>query len=275
MTSRSRIAILYICTGKYHVFWDKFHASAQKNLFPQAEKHFFVFSDAPREALARDDMTYIYQPRLGWPNDTLKRFHMFSRIADKLQEYDFIFFFNANIVFLDEITEEILPSPEEGLVVVQHPGYYAARPYDFPYEQNRRSTAYINCGKGKCYICGGVNGGTRQAYTTMIQDLVKAIDTDMWHGIVAVWHDESHINKYIIDRPYKLLSPAYAVPENVNLPFAPKILILDKSNYGGHEALRNETAEPRSRPHFGLRIQRKVNRLLRRLSFCIGRMVSR
>lgn len=274
MLEKPQIAILYICTGKYHIFWDKFYASAQKNLFPHSEKHFFVFSDAPRELLAREDMTYIYQPKLGWPYDTLQRFHMFSRIADKLQEYDFIFFFNANIVFLDEVTEEILPSPEEGLVVVQHPGYYAARPYDFPYEQNRRSTAYINCGKGKCYICGGVNGGTRQAYTTMIQDLVKAIDTDMWHGIVAVWHDESHINKYIIDRPYKLLSPAYAFPENADLPFEEKIRILDKTRFGGHALLRDCASEPPRKTTCLQRLLGKAKYSLRRLVYAVSRVLA-
>ncbi len=275
MTSRSRIAILYICTGKYHVFWDKFHASAQKNLFPQAEKHFFVFSDAPREALARDDMTYIYQPKLGWPYDTLQRFHMFSRILDQLKTFDFIFFFNANVEFVGEVTEEILPKPEEGLLVVQHPGYCTAKPYDFPYERNGRSTACIPLSKGKYYIFGAVNGGTSQAYIKMIQDLVKAIDADMWHGIVAVWHDESHINKYILDRPYKILPPAYAFPENAELPFEQKIRILDKNRFGGHALLRECAPTPPLKTYCWQRIQHKAMRCIRRFVYDISRVLGR
>lgn len=273
MTSRSRIAILYICTGKYHVFWDKFYASAQKKLFPHAEKHFFVFSDAPRELLARDDMTYIYQPKLGWPYDTLQRYHMFSRILDRLRQYDYIFFFNANVVFLQEITEDILPTQEEGLLVVQHPGYYAVKPSDFTYERNSRSTAYIPLWKGKYYICGGVNGGTSQAYIKLIQDLVKAIDTDIWHGIVAVWHDESHINKYILDRPHKMLPPSYAVFENANQPFEPKILVLDKCQFGGLAFLRGYAPQIPKMDPIWIRIRKKAERHLRRLVYRLGRFL--
>ena len=233
-----KIAILYICTGKYSIFWKNFYDSAQKNLFPKSEKHFFVFSDASPELFSNDDTHYIYQPRLGWPNDTLQRFHMFSRIVDKLNQYDFIFFFNSNIIFLEEIGEDILPSPEEGLLVVQHPGFYSKKNNQYAYERNKKSIAFIPYGKGDYYICGGVNGGTSHAYIDMIKNLKEAIDIDMKNGIVAIWHDESHINKYILNKKYKILSPEYAYPEGWKLPFPPRILILDKNKFGGHDFLR-------------------------------------
>lgn len=41
-----RIAILYICTGKYNVFWDGFYKSSEKFfLKDEAEKEYFVFTD--------------------------------------------------------------------------------------------------------------------------------------------------------------------------------------------------------------------------------------
>ena len=39
------IAILYICTGEYVLFWENFYASAEKHLLPDYEKHYFVFTD--------------------------------------------------------------------------------------------------------------------------------------------------------------------------------------------------------------------------------------
>lgn len=244
MKTQLKIAILYICTGKYHIFWDRFHTSAQKYLFPHSKKHFFVFSDVSREQIIRDNVTYIYQSKLGWPYDTLKRFHMFSRILKDLQEYDFIFFFNANIIFLDEINEDILPTEEEGLLVVQHPGYYDKKNTDFPYERNQNSTAFIPYGRGEAYIFGAINGGTAQSYITMILKLKQAIDIDTGNGVIALWHDESHINKYIyIYNKYKLLSPEYAYPEDWNLPFHKKILILDKNKFGGHAFLRGNSSK--------------------------------
>lgn len=235
-----KIAILYICTGKYSIFWEEFYKSAQKNLFPNSEKHFFVFSDASPELFSNKDISYIYQPKLGWPDDTLQRFHMFSRILDKLEKYDFLFFFNANIIFLEKIYEDILPTKDEGLVFVQHPGFFNKDNKDFSYERNQKSTAFIPYGKGEHYVCGGINGGTAQAYIKMIQELKFSIDTDTNKQITAIWHDESHINKYITYNRYKILSPEYAYPEGCILPFSPKILVLDKNNFGGHNFLRGE-----------------------------------
>lgn len=244
MKTQLQIAILYICTGKYHIFWDRFHASAQKNLFPHSKRHFFVFSDATREQIVRNNMTYIYQPKLGWPNDTLKRFHMFSKIINELQEYDYIFFFNSNIIFLEEINEDILPTQEEGLLVVQHPGFFDKVNTDFSYERSPKSMAFIPYGRGEAYVCGGINGGTARAYIKMILKLKQAIDIDEGNGVTAVWHDESHINKYIyIYNKYKLLSPEYAYPEGWNLPFHKKILILDKNKFGGHDFLRGNSSK--------------------------------
>ena len=74
----------------------------------------------------------------------------------------------------------------------------------------------------------------------MIQELKASIDIDTNNKIIAVWHDESHINKYITHNRYKILSPEYAYPEDWKLPFSPKILILDKNKFGGHDFLRGE-----------------------------------
>lgn len=261
MKTQSKIAILYICTGKYHIFWDRFYASAQKKLFPHSKKHFYVFSDATREQLVRDDMTYIYQPKLGWPNDTLKRFHMFSRILKDLQAYDFIFFFNSNIIFLDEISESILPTEEEGLLVVQHPGFFDKVNTDFSYDRNPKSMAFIPYGRGETYVCGGINRGTAQSYIKMILKLKQSVDIDTSNRVTALWHDESHINKYIIYNNYKLLSPEYAYPEGWNLPFHKRILILDKNKYGGHNFLRGNSSNTNN----SSKIFHKITNLIKKI----------
>jgi len=71
--------------------------------------------------------------------------------------------------------------------------------------------------------------------------LREAVEEDEKEGVVALWHDESHINKYILSHPYKMLSPAYCYPEDWNLPFEKLILIKDKSKFGGHGFLRGFT----------------------------------
>lgn len=239
-----RVAILYICTGNYTVFWEGFYASCEKYFLADYERQYFVFTDGTISQVDNPRVHRIEQARLGWPNDTLKRFHLFSRIKDELASFDYIFFLNANVLFTDDVGEDILPSEEEGIVVVQHPGFYHRPRKDFHYERATDSRAYIADDEGVHYVCGGVNGGRSKDYLRMIDSLREAIDDDEQRNIIARWHDESHINRYIIKRPYKLLSPSYCYPEERHIPFLEKIIILNKERFGGHDFLRKLQTAP-------------------------------
>jgi len=57
------------------------------------------------------------------------------------------------------------------------------------------------------------------------------VDEDMDKNLIAVWHDESHYNRYLIDTPpTHILSPSYCYPESWRLPFEKKLLALDKNH---------------------------------------------
>lgn len=234
------VGILYICTGGYSRFWQGFFKSAEINLLPELSKHYFVFTDS-KTLLKRKDpnVSYIYQNQLGWPFDTLYRFKMFNSIKHRLANFDFLFFFNSNLIFLEKIGNEILPE-EEGLVGFQHPLFYKGNPSDYPYEKNPHSLAYIPKGAGSYYFAGGGNGGTTERYLEMISELENNISEDESNGIIAAWHDESHINKYFLDKSVKILPPSYLYPEGFDFPFSKKVLLIDKNKYGGHSFLRGD-----------------------------------
>ena len=40
------IAVLYICTGKYVAFWEKFYKSFEENFLKNSQVEYFVFTDA-------------------------------------------------------------------------------------------------------------------------------------------------------------------------------------------------------------------------------------
>ncbi len=65
----------------------------------------------------------------------------------------------------------------------------------------------------------------------MSETIAKNINIDAEKDIIAVWHDESHLNKYFSDHtPTKILDCGYCAPESAwDIPFAKKILALDKS----------------------------------------------
>ena len=43
----TKVAALYIATGRYTVFWPEFYESAEKYLLKDCEVHYFVFTDDP------------------------------------------------------------------------------------------------------------------------------------------------------------------------------------------------------------------------------------
>ena len=212
-----KIGILYICTGYYDVFFPAFYESCEKYFLSNSEKEYFVFTDSEKECFDHNNVTKVYQKNLGWPDNTLKRFHMFDRISDSLKAFDYIFFFNANVEFMMPISEDILP--KEGLLAVLHPGYYNKPRECYTYDTNPKSLACIPDDEGEVYVCGGINGGTGQAYLEMIRELKRRIDVDEENGVVALWHDESHWNRYIIGRDdVTILGPDYCYPDLYDLP---------------------------------------------------------
>lgn len=228
----SRIAILYICVGKYKVFWEEFYKSFEEKFIPECEKEYFVFTDAGELYDSNKEKVHIIeQENLGWPGNTLYRFKMFLTQKEKLIDFDYMFFMNANVECVEKVGKEFLPI-DENLLFVQHPGFYDAPNYRFPYDRNKKSLAYIPYGKGRVYVCGGINGGKSKAFLEMCEVLDERIEMDYEKGIIALWHDESQVNKYILDtHDYKILSPSYCFPENAQIPFKPILLVRDKSRY--------------------------------------------
>lgn len=268
-----KVAVLYICTGKYLVFWSEFYQSANRYLLPECEVSYFVYTDAPPaevEGANSGRVHIIPQKPMGWPFDTLKRFELFLRCEEQLKNYDYLFFFNANAKFMQPVTAEMLlprAAHGEALLFVQHPGYFDKPCEDFTYDRNPKSLAYIPVGQGEVYICGGVNGGTSAAFLQLCHTLHRNIEDDLARGVIAAWHDESHINHYLLGRSdYRLLPPSFCYPENFQLPFDCIVQIRDKARYIDVGVLRKGAPETPLPPQVRLynKLRRAAVRLVRR-----------
>lgn len=110
------IGMLYICTGKYTVFWPEFYETFSRNFLPGCKKEYFVFTDVPSIAHEDDPAVHrIAQPAYDWPLSTMKRFAIFLTQEKALEQLDYLFFFNANLTCREVITpEEFLPRPQQG-----------------------------------------------------------------------------------------------------------------------------------------------------------------
>jgi hypothetical protein len=226
-----KIAILYICTGRYNRFWKGFYESCEKFFLTEAHKEYFVFTDDLN--LCKDEKVHIIEKQCeGFPLDSLLRFEMFKRIEGLLAEFDYIYFFNSNAEFRLPVGEEVLPvNTPSGLVGAIWPGHRKPcdHPMFFPYERNKKSTAYIApCEGNYHYYMGGLNGGRADAYLAMISVLAANIRKDLDNGIIARVHDESHINKYFRQHLPMSLSAEYCIPEEVPHDFEAKMVFRDK-----------------------------------------------
>lgn len=228
-----KIGILYICTGNYNVFWKDFYTSFENNFINDHELHYYVFTDADKIYGEENDRVHRkYLDTLPWPLITLFRFRTFLSIENELKDMDYLLFSNSNMVCAEEIfASEFLPRIEKGeeLFVTIHPGYQHTSLKHVPYDRNKKSKAYIPYNKGKYYVIGAMNGGTAKGFLKMSHVLNDAIEEDLKKNVIAKWHDESHLNRYIIDRDdVRVLAPDYCYPDGMKVTYSKKIYAVNK-----------------------------------------------
>lgn len=226
-----KIGILYICTWKYDIFWKDFYLSSEKYLLKNQEKHYFVFTDSKNIFGSKNNsnIRIFDQENLWWPDNTLMRFHIFLSKETELEQMDYLFFFNANLEIKKEIWEEILPNSDEWIVVTRHPWFYNKSNKKYTYERNSKSTAFVKKWNWIIYVQWALNWWITKDFLKMCKILSQNVDKDKKNWIIAIWHDESHLNKYILSHNYRLLDSSYLYPEWRKIPFECKILIRDKS----------------------------------------------
>lgn len=221
-----KIGLLVIATGKYDRFVMPLLDSVAKYFMKKHDVTAFVFSDS--KTMVREELTLIHHPHEQWPNPTLKRYHTFDKHKEMLMGMDYLYYCDADMLFVSKVGDEVLPEGN-GLVATEHPGFFGGRRGS--YEKRPLSTAYVSPSEGTCYYAGGFNGGSSSSYLKMAAEIKNRIDIDLKENIIAVWHDESHMNRYFIDYPpKKILSPSYCYGESMNIPFKKRLLALDKNH---------------------------------------------
>lgn len=207
----SKIALVLIATGdKYWQFIQQMIDSA-KTFFPPHDV--VLFTDSPKNFRVAHQ---IYLDNMGFPEATLMRYHTMLSQKELLSRYEYMFYCDVDMLFVNRALEEDILS--EGITATLHPGYINQIPQ---LERNPNSTAFIP--SVKKYYCGGFNGGNTSEFLKMAEVLDRNIQTDKQRRVLAVWHDESHLNKYLEHNPpSKVLSPSYCYPE-VNVPYYKRI----------------------------------------------------
>lgn len=248
---KKKVALLFVCLNPN--YWPYL-----RNVIEDCNNHFltnrkldykvdyFAWTDLP-EGTDYGTTVFPTDP-MPWPHPTLMRYHLFLQQEEKLADYDYIFYLDADMKIVAPIGEEIMG---KGLTMAQHPMYALSKRYIPPYEPNTASQAYIprlgvvtadennNPWFKPLYAAGGFQGGVAKDFIEAMKSMRKAIDEDTVNNYVAIWNDESHWNKYLLGYkgPLTILTPSYVYPDSLikeyyepiwGCSYPPKIITLTK-----------------------------------------------
>jgi histo-blood group ABO system transferase len=231
-----KICLNLIATGRYVDFLGTIIESAEKNFFPENDVHYIIHTDCTDRDFPQNSIInkIEFEP---WPNPTLKRFHYFLMKEKEILESDFSFYVDVDSLFVNQVTIQL--SEISGMLPTLHPGFYnrVGTP-----ERNPVSKAYIPRGANNLYFCGGFFGGDSVSFVEMSKIIRSNIDEDLNRGIIAIWHDESHLNHYLFHNPPKnTLGNNFAIAEKDRKEFPNSPLIfLDKN----HSEMRGTEENP-------------------------------
>lgn len=230
-----KICILTIATNKYIQFVERLLDNIDDNFLNGHDIQCLLFTD--HEVETSDNVRVCKIDHEPWPMPTLKRYNYFIKEKDFISQFDYCFYFDVDMAVIDKVGDEVLGD----LVATQHPYQTFHDKKDRSYDRAPESLAYVPFGEeGDNYYAGGFNGGSTKRFLEMAEIIADRVNKDMSNGVIALWHDESHMNRYLIDNPPSLiLTPSYCFAEeqmnNPQYPYEPKIIALKKN----HNELRS------------------------------------
>lgn len=201
------VAIIYIATGNYIVFWDNFYKFAEKNFLPGVKKHYFLISNHSFNELP-NNVTHIYYPHKKWPSIALEKFGIIYSLKDKLINYTYTYSFNSNSWIISPIMEDIIPNDTQKIIATLHPSFFKTDT-QYPYCSDKNSLAYLVQTKNSQYYQSGLIGGKTKDFLEMARIISEWTSIDLKKNYIPIWHDESYFNKYVSDKNPLILTPNY------------------------------------------------------------------
>lgn len=212
------VAVCFVATGRYKAFVPSVARSCVLNFMKPHRLEFHVITDSvkdiPDNFMGCKASAY-FTPRLGFPGDTLFRYHYMLKAEERLRQVDHVFYMDVDYWVCNPTDTDALLA--DGLVATKHVHNLhsiTGRDRGTP-DTNPKSRAYISPDrKTLFYFCGGFQGGSSAAFLKACRELRARIDEDEANKVMALWHDESHWNAYLADNPpVVVMTQSYVFPE--------------------------------------------------------------
>uniref|UniRef100_A0A8C5MYY9 Uncharacterized protein n=1 Tax=Leptobrachium leishanense TaxID=445787 RepID=A0A8C5MYY9_9ANUR len=210
------VGISVFAVGKYlSQYLLPFLVSANQHFMPGLKCVIYVVTDQPSAVPSvslRPGLTLVVlrcPSRTRWQEISMMRMKDLPELVFPLakEQVDYLFCMDVDQVFIGRYGPETLGD----LVAQLHSGLYPWNKTYYTYEQDPRSAAFTPLEKAHYYYHAAVFGGTIPHLVNLTSSCLRGILQDRSKGLEAVWHDESHLNRYLALEalPSKILSPEY------------------------------------------------------------------
>jgi len=239
LVDTTKIGIISVATNKYLDYWIEMYESASRNISSQSVTFHVFTNHTSQEVFEKLKVSHhrvvIHNiSNFAWPEATLFRYRFITENKNLL-DHEILIHLDADMLVIEDFTESILERQwKAGIALVCHPGFY--RPhgmnrisfylsnFEFLLRDIRlhiklgglggwcldtKSLSFTPRSLRKNYVCGATWMGERLPFLKMVKELAESVDTDLGNGVIATWHDESHLNKWASNNLHTLYDPTY------------------------------------------------------------------
>ncbi|XP_031423518.1 alpha-1,3-galactosyltransferase 2-like isoform X2 [Clupea harengus] len=213
--THTSVALTVFAVGRYlDAYLKDFLRSAEIYFMVGLPVTYYVFTDVPEKVPAlnlapgRELKVFAVERHSRWQDISMMRMKSIMEVIDTHIRHhnQYVFCMDVDQVFGGRFGAEALGDS----VALLHAYYYHRFRYMLTYDQNPKSQAYMAESQGDFYYHAAVFGGSWQRVRQMTEACYRGIIKDKDNGVEALWHDESHLNKYLWQhKPSRVLSPEY------------------------------------------------------------------
>ncbi|KAM6947181.1 alpha-1,3-galactosyltransferase 2-like [Lycodopsis pacificus] len=212
-TEGSSVALTVFAVGRYlDAYLGTFLNSSERHFMLGLPVTYYIFTDVPEKvpditlAPQRSIKVIKVERKSRWQDISMMRMKIISDVieSDIRHRCTHVFCFDVDQVFTGRFGSEALGES----VALLHAHYYRVPRSWFTYDRNPKSKAYMQT--GDFYYHAAIFGGSWKSVQALAEACYQGIMEDKQNNVEALWHDESHLNKYMwLHKPSRVLSPEY------------------------------------------------------------------
>ena len=172
----------------------------------------------------------------GWPEATLFRYK-FIKCFDNVFNFDYCMYLDVDMkIHCEFLSENVFLNDQNKITLVKHPAYNIDKSLNGiwnaitspsiilkyiksikfaffkigAWETNKKSMAYVPYLKRSTYVHGAIWFGHPIPFDKLCTELDSRTDIDFMNGVIASWHDESHLNWYACHKSVNYLGSSYS-----------------------------------------------------------------